>query len=606
MKENPSYYPDVWHLSRAAAPKHHMKYILRYMKPYRRKIAFGVTVKFFGSIGELFIPFLLEHMVDDIVPTKDLSRVLLFGGIMVLSAILVRYTNIYANQYASAIARDCTRDLRHDLFTVTTNLTGAQFDSVTLPSLISRMTADSYNVQNFIGMIQRMGIRAPILLVGGVFMAMLLDWELSLVLLCMVPLMAGVVLFVSRHGIPLYSTVQDNVDRLTRILRENITGIRVVKALSREEYEKTRYDRSNNELARSDFRAGAIMAIPNPLMNLFLNIGLVLVILFGAQRVDSGAMKAGVIITFLIYFNIILGAVLGLNRIFIMYTKAGASANRIGAVLDLADIRPEILPKAEKADAPFIRFEHVSFTYPHLQETAESSDREYAVSDISFDLKRGESLGIIGSTGCGKTTLINLLMRFYDVTEGRILVDGYDVRSYDLGELRRKIGVVFQNDTIFADTIRENVAFGRDIPDEGLRDALADANILTFVDSHEEGLEYRATKAGANLSGGEKQRVVIARALAGHPEILILDDASSALDYKTDAALRRAVRDHHGDATCITIAQRISSVRPMTKILVMEAGEAVGYGTHDELMESCEIYGDIFRSQMGGAEYASA
>ncbi len=593
-------------MSWAAAPKHHMKYILRYMKPYRRKIAFGVTVKFFGSIGELFIPFLLEHMVDDIVPTKDLSRVLLFGGIMVLSAILVRYTNIYANQYASAIARDCTRDLRHDLFTVTTNLTGAQFDSVTLPSLISRMTADSYNVQNFIGMIQRMGIRAPILLVGGVFMAMLLDWELSLVLLCMVPLMAGVVLFVSRHGIPLYSTVQDNVDRLTRILRENITGIRVVKALSREEYEKSRYDRSNNELARSDFRAGAIMAIPNPLMNLFLNIGLVLVILFGAQRVDSGAMKAGVIITFLIYFNIILGAVLGLNRIFIMYTKAGASANRIGAVLDLADIRPEILPKAEKADTPFIRFEHVSFTYPHLQETAESSDREYAVSDISFDLKRGESLGIIGSTGCGKTTLINLLMRFYDVTEGRILVDGYDVRSYDLGELRRKIGVVFQNDTIFADTIRENVAFGRDIPDEGLRDALADANILTFVDSHEEGLEYRATKAGANLSGGEKQRVVIARALAGHPEILILDDASSALDYKTDAALRRAVREHHGDATCITIAQRISSVRPMTKILVMEAGEAVGYGTHDELMESCEIYGDIFRSQMGGAEYASA
>ncbi len=583
-----------------------MKTILRYMKPYRRRVAFGVTVKFFGSIGELFIPFLLEYMVDDIVPTKDLSRVLWFGGVMVLCAILVRVANVKANQYASSIARDCTRDLRHDLFSVTVGLTGSQFDSVTLPSLISRMTADSYNVQNFIGMIQRMGIRAPILLVGGVFMAMLLDWELSLVFLCMVPLMAGVVLFVSRHGIPLYSTVQDNVDRLTRILRENITGIRVVKALSREEHEKTRYNKANDELSRSDFRAGATMALPNPLMNLFLNIGLVLVILFGSQRVNSGDMKSGVIITFLIYFNIILGAVLGLNRIFIMYTKAGASANRIGSVLELGNVRPEVAARGPREDVPFIRFEHVSFTYPHLNETVESADREYAVSDISFDLNRGESLGIIGATGCGKTTLINLLMRFYDVTGGRILVDGYDVRSYELSELRRKVGVVFQNDMIFADTLRENVAFGRDIPDEELRSALTDAGIITFVDSHAEGLDYMATKAGANLSGGEKQRVIIARALSGRPEILILDDASSALDYKTDAALRRSIRENHKESTCITIAQRISSVRPLTKILVMEAGETVGYGTHEELMESCEIYQDIYRSQMGGEEYASA
>ena len=422
----------------------------------------------------------------------------------------------------------------------------------------------------------------------------------------MVPLMAGVVLFVSRHGIPLYSTVQDNVDRLTRILRENITGIRVVKALSREEHEKTRYNKANDELSRSDFRAGATMALPNPLMNLFLNIGLVLVILFGSQRVNSGDMKSGVIITFLIYFNIILGAVLGLNRIFIMYTKAGASANRIGSVLELGDVRPEVAARGPREDVPFIRFEHVSFTYPHLNETVESADREYAVSDISFDLNRGESLGINGATGCGKTTLINLLMRFYDVTGGRILVDGYDVRSYELSELRRKVGVVFQNDMIFADTLRENVAFGRDIPDEEVRSALTDAGIITFVDSHAEGLDYMATKAGANLSGGEKQRVIIARALSGRPEILILDDASSALDYKTDAALRRAIRENHKESTCITIAQRISSVRPLTKILVMEAGETVGYGTHEELMESCEIYQDIYRSQMGGEEYASA
>ena len=590
-----------------------MKCILRYMGAYKWRVFWGVTVKFFASMGELLIPFLLEYMVDDLVPTKDMTKVILFGCFMLFCAILVRVTNVYANQYASAVARDCTRDLRHDLFSVTANLTGAQFDSMTLPSLISRMTADSYNVQNFIGMIQRMGIRAPILLIGGIIMSLLLDWKLALVLLCMVPLMAAIVIFVSKHGIPLYFTVQENVDRLTRILRENITGIRVVKALSREEHEKERYDKVNEELTRSDFRAGVTMALPNPLMNLFLNIGLVLVILVGAKRVNSGQMQSGVIITFLVYFNIILGAVLGINRIFIMYTKAGASANRIEQVLRLANIRPEIMPYEPESSeensifpVPFIRFEDVSFTYPHLQDTAESADREYAISHISFTINRGDSLGIIGSTGCGKTTLINLLMRFYDVTEGRILVDGRDVRTYEPAELRRKIGVVFQNDMIFADTIRENVAFDRGISDEDIRAALTDANIISFVDSHEEGLDYKATKAGANLSGGEKQRVLISRALAGHSELLILDDASSALDYKTDAALRRAIHEHYPDTTSITIAQRISSVRNMTNILVMEAGETVGYGTHDELMETCDIYRDIYQSQMGGAGNATA
>lgn len=583
-----------------------MKVILYYLKRYKWQVALSVSIKFCASMGELFIPFLLKYMVDDIAPTKDAGKVLLFGAAMVLCALLVWFFNIKANQRASAVAKQCTRDLRHDLFAVTTNLTGSQFDSVTLPSLISRMTADSYNVQNFIGMIQRMGIRAPILLTGGIILSAILDAKLSLVLLCMVPLMACVVLFVSRHGIPLYNTVQENVDRVTRILRENITGIRVVKALSREAHETARYDKANESLAKSDFRAGVTMALPNPLMNLFLNIGLVLVILFGAYRVNSGEIKSGVIITFLVYFNIILGAVLGLNRIFIMYTKAGASANRIGSVLELGETRPEVISGERDASVPFIRFENVSFSYPHLQETAESSERENAVSGISFDINRGESLGIIGSTGCGKTTLINLLMRFYDVTQGRILVDGIDVRAYEPSDLRRKMGVVFQNDTVFADTIRENVAFGRNISDEKVRAALSDANILSYIDSHEEGLDYRATKAGANLSGGEKQRVIIARALAGNPEILLLDDASSALDYKTDAALRKAIREHHADTTSITVAQRISSVKNMSKILVMEAGEAVGYGTHDELMASCEIYRDIYHSQMGGASNASA
>jgi len=594
-----------------------MKWILHYMGRYRLRVALGMSVKFFGTIGELVLPFLLEYIIDDVVPTGETGAVIRLGLLMILTAVLVRTLNIAANRRATGVARDCIRAMRHDLFSATTHLTGSQFDGVTLPSLISRMTSDTYNVQNFIGMIQRMGVRACILLIGGIMVSALMDPFLALVLAGMVPIMAGVILFISLKGIPMYRAVQEKVDGITRVLRENITGIRVVKALSREDYETKRYARANEDLTATDLRTGITMALPNPIMNLCLNIGITLVIIFGSRRIDRGVMAPGVILAFLTYFNMILQAIMGMNRIFIQSTKAAASANRIGEVLALAPDRPPVLPVNETtvlpesfrgADGalPLVVFDDVSFSYPVLHDEQVDEAREDAIRHISFSLRRGERLGIIGATGCGKTTLLNLLMRFYDTDRGQIYYDGRDVRTYEPSELRRPMSIVFQNDTIFADTLSSNIRFGREVSDEAMEQAAADANIAAMIDSLPERYEYAATKAGANLSGGEKQRILIARALAGHPDLLILDDASSALDYKTDAALRRAIREHYPNTTTISVAQRVSSVMSMDRILVMENGEMIGYGTHDELLESCEVYRDIYISQTGGASHGVA
>ncbi|MBQ6660789.1 MAG: ABC transporter ATP-binding protein [Lachnospiraceae bacterium] len=594
-----------------------MKWILKYMGRYRLRVALTMSVKFFGTIGELVLPFLLEYIIDDVVPDGKTGPVVFYGLLMILTAVVVRTLNVSANRRATSVARDCIRDLRHDLFTTTTRLTGSQFDYVTLPSLISRMTSDTYNVQNFIGMIQRMGVRACILLLGSIMVSSLMDPFLALVLLCMVPVMAGIILFISVKGIPMYRAVQEKVDTITRVLRENITGIRVVKALSREPHETERYAKANDDLTSTDLRTGITMAIPNPVMNLCLNIGLTLVIIFGARRVNAGVMAPGVILAFLTYFNMILQAIMGMNRIFIQSTKAAASANRIGEVLLLADDQPPVLPADEahtlpesmrdqNGRMPLVVFDNVSFSYPVLSDANVDDTRENAISGISFSLRRGERLGVIGATGCGKTTLLNLLMRFYDTEHGQVFYDGRDVRTYAPGDLRRPMSVVFQNDTIFADTLESNIKFGREVTDDEMRQAAEDANIATMIESQAERYQYAATKAGANLSGGEKQRILISRALAGHPDLLLLDDASSALDYKTDAALRRAIREHYPDTTTITIAQRISSVMSMDRILVMENGQMLGYGTHEELLATCEVYRDIYISQTGGEANATA
>ena len=503
-------------------------------------------------------------------------------------------------------------------------------DEFGLPSLTSRMTSDSYNVQSFITSIQAMGIRAPIMLIGGILITLTMDVGLASILCIMAPIMCVIIVSISRKGIPLYNKVQESMDGVVRVMRENITGIRVVKALSKEDYEMRRFGGANDQMTRSEIKASLVMSMPGPVMTLFLNCGLTLVVLLGAHRVNAGVTKPGVILAFLTYFNMILMGVMGLNRIFMMMSKANASANRIAAVIGTEeDLVP--IPETEAAQPTsddFIIFDHVDFSYgadsknggamagetaepeERRQENADSEPiagkqcfteggRKKCLEDIHFSMKKGGSLGIIGATGCGKTTIINLLMRFYDASSGNIFVDGRDVRTYDKDELHRMFGVVFQNDVIFADTLRENISFGREVSEEELCMAAEDARAGEFIEGYEDTYDHMAVIRGANLSGGQRQRVLIARALAAKPQILVLDDSSSALDYKTDAALRKAIQEHHAETTMIVIAQRISSLMNLDDILVLEEGRIIGHGTHEELLESCPMYKDIYKTQMG-------
>ena len=571
-----------------------MKLMLQYMRRRLGRIISGMTVKVIAAFLELLIPYVLEYIIDDLAPRGELAPVIAWGVVMAGLALAVRQGNIFANQSAVEVSQDCTRQLRQDLFQRTMTLSGNQADRFGLPSLISRMTSDSYNVQQFITSSQTVGVRAPIMLVGGVCVALTMDWALASILCVLAPVLTCIVIVVSRKGIPLYDGVQREVDEMTRVMRENVTGVRVVKALRKEAYEERRFQEVNHRLTRSDLKASAVMAIPAPAVQMFLNLGLILVVLAGAKRVDGGLTEPGVILAFLIYFNLILHSAMSFNRIFILLSKATASASRIAEVLQTPEDQPVLPLTAErrKEDGAFLEFDHVSFT--HAGEAAEK-----CLDSVSFRVKRGETLGIIGATGAGKSTIIRLFMRFYDAQEGAVYVDGRDVRTYEKQALREKFGAAFQNDVIFAESLRENIALGRPLTDEEVCRAAEDALAADFIAEKPGGYDYAADIKGANLSGGQKQRICIARALAAKPEILILDDAASALDYRTDAKLRQVLRERYSGATAVIVAQRVSSIMGADQILVLDEGRVIGCGTHEALLESCETYREVYQSQMG-------
>lgn len=573
-----------------------MKKLFFYLKPYFPRMTLGVTIKFLGSVMDLLLPWILSYLIDTVVPQRNVPLILFWGGMMLLAALIAVVTNIIANRMASWVAQHTTQSLRHDLFQKISYLSSAQIDEYTIPSLEARLTSDTYNVHQMTGMMQRLGIRAPILLLGGIFITLTLDPSLTLVLLCTLPFIGFVVFTISRKGIPLYVRLQQGIDTLVRTVRENISGIRVIKALSKTEYEKKRFYGVNEEVVRREKKAGVTMALSDPLMNLFLNLGLTAVIVVGAFRVNAGLTQPGKIIAFLSYFTIISMALMSINRMFVMYSKGSASAARIAQVLDTPeDLLTRPLPQEK---TPYhVEFRHVTFSY---------QKKENNVEDISFYLREGETLGIIGGTGAGKSTLTSLLMRFYDAGEGEVLIKGRPVASIPPEELHRKFGVVFQNDMLFADTIYENIDFGRGLPREQVEKAARCAQAMDFISALPDGFSHRLTAKGTNLSGGQKQRILVARALAGNPEILILDDSSSALDYKTDSLLRAALRREYRSTTAVIIAQRVSSILHADHILVLEEGKTLGYGTHQELLESCPIYREIAASQMEELEKEGA
>lgn len=566
-----------------------VKKIFAYLKPYVFRMIIGLIIKLTGTIAELALPWILSYIIDDVIPLKSIKLITLWGGAMFLCSVCALAFNIIANRMASMVSRNATERIRNDLFSSMIYLSNSQMDQVTMPSLIQRATSDTYNIHQMLGMMQRLGVRAPIMLMGGIAITLSLDPVLTLAMVSVMPFIVFVLVHAYKNGIPKYTTLQKKSDSFVRIVREDIAGIRVIKALSKTDYEKSKFDRYNMDVVDQEKSAGKTMSILNPAMNLFLNLGIVLVIITGAYRVNQGTTEPGKIIAFLTYVTLIINALIFISRMFIIYSKASASAKRINEILDM-EPEMKVVPMEEKNPQYSIEFDHVSFSY---------NKKGYDLQDISFVLKKGETLGIIGATGSGKSTLVQLLMRFYDVDAGAIRINGQDVRAIERKELMQKFGVVFQNDFISADTIFENIRFGREMEEDEIMEAASYAKALSFIEDKPEGFQSVLAIKGANLSGGQKQRVLIARALAGGPEILILDDSSSALDYKTDAALRKELRNNFQETTTIMIAQRVSSIMYADHIMVLDEGRIVGYGSHKELKESCSIYSEISQSQMG-------
>ena len=563
----------------------------RYIRPYWGFIILTTFIKLMGTVVELLIPYLLEVILDHKVPEGQMGPIFGFGALMLLSAALALLFNILANRMAAQSAGRITKAIRHDLFAKLESLSSRQMDELTTSSAVSRLTSDTYNINQLLARFQRMGIRAPMLLIGGVVMMVSMDLKLALILIALLPIIAIVSYFVTKISVPMHFHQQDVLDDMVRTVQENITGVRVIKALSKTDYEKNRFHKVNESLASSALKAGMVTSITNPVASLVLNLGLTLAVLLGAFRVNSGDMESGVIVAFLQYFTYILNAMLGITRIFVMWSKGEASAKRVANVLaEPADLTVMQVETEAPENAPHIEFKNVSFSYTGVENNLEN---------ISFRLEKGQTLGILGATGSGKSTIINLLLRLYDPDAGQILIDGRDIRTIPDEELRAKFGVVFQNDFVTEGDIAGNIRFFRELSDDALTRAAEDAQAAGFIAEKEGGMDAEVMVRGNNLSGGQKQRLLIARALASNPEILVLDDASSALDYRTDARLRGALRKNYRNTTTVLIAQRVSSLRHADLILVMEDGGILGAGTHAELMESCDEYRLIATTQMG-------
>lgn len=568
-----------------------MKRIFRYLMPYRASIVLEMTIKILGTLAELLLPWMLQVILDEFVPQKRMDAILLWGAGMVVCAAGGLVFNIIANRMSTGISRRVTEHIRFDLFRRVLRLSSEQVDTFTTPSLISRLTSDTYHVHEMIDRMQRMAVRAPIMLLGGVAMTLFLDPVLACVLVLPLPFMVAGVWALSRRGIRLYTETQTAVDGMVRRAQESMAGIRVIQALSKVGYETGRFDEANRETASREYRAGLLMNATNPLINAILNAGLTGVIVVGALRVNAGASQPGAIIAFLSYFTMILNALMTVSRIFVMLSKGIASGRRVAEVLQAPDDML-VVPIPAVSDDAHIVFDKVSFSY---------GKAEKDLYNISFSLQTGQTLGIIGPTGCGKSTLLRLLLRAYDPDAGRILIHGRDLRSIPAQELHKMFGVVFQNDFLFDGTLADNIDFGRNLGRDSLRRATKNAQ-ADFIENRPGGLDGHIAARGSDLSGGQKQRVLLARAMAGNPEILILDDSSSALDYKTDAALRRALAHEFNGVTKVIVAQRVSAIRHADCILVLDEGSVIGQGRHEDLMQSCPAYRAIAEAQMGEVE----
>ena len=568
----------------------------RFLKQFKKEVLIGPVFKLTEAVFELIVPLVMAQIIDVGIANGDRGYVLRMGGVMVLLGLVGLGCALICQYCAARASQGFGTVLRSEMFRHINTLSHGEIDQIGTPSLITRITNDVNQLQLAVAMLIRLVVRAPFLVIGATVMALLLDWKLACIFFVAAPLMALVLYLVMSRSIPFYRIIQKKLDRISLITRENLSGVRVIRAFSRQEKEKERFAQASEDQMSTSIAVGRISALLNPLTSAIINLAIAAVIWFGGFRVDAGGMTQGEVIAFVNYLNQILLAMIVVANLVVIFTKAAASATRVDEVLQL---HPSIVnrvsrPAQEVEGSPEIAFDAVSFAYPDAG--------AYSLSDISFTVARGQTLGIIGGTGCGKSTLVNLIPRFYEVSQGCIRVDGVDVRDYPMEQLRGKVGIVPQRAVLFSGTLRQNMQWRKqDATDEEIWQALETAQAASFVRKMPDGLDSVILQGGKNLSGGQKQRLTIARALVGEPEILILDDSASALDFATDAALRQAIAKFSAGRgnrmTTIIVSQRANTVRYADQIVVLDDGKAAGIGTHEQLLESCQIYREIYWSQ---------
>jgi len=586
--------------------------LLKNLRPYWLSIAGIILFVFLQAISELFLPTLMSDIVDVGVVNGDINFILKIGGRMLLIAFIAMIASIYGSYLASRVSIGFARDLRNKVFTKVESFSLEEFNKIGTASLIVRTTNDITQMQQLTITLFRMFLRAPLLFVGGIIMAISKNTELALLLVVILPVLAVIVFFVAKKSMHLFKSMQTKIDKLSLVLREYLTGIRVIRAFNREEYEKKRFNNSNFELTDTARKVNTLMALLMPLMTLILNLTIVAIIWLGSIRIESGSMQVGDLMAFVQYASQIMFSLIMFSMMFVMIPRASVSAVRINEVLD---VEPKIKDPAlleqsawathnagsfqnvipAKNRKGYLKFDKVCFGYQDAT--------EYAIKDISFQANAGEVTAIIGSTGSGKSTLINLIPRFYDVSKGSISIDGTDIRDIAQERLHEMIGLVPQKAILFTGTITENISFGNNnISHEEIKRVAEIAQAAEFINRMPEGYNSLIAQGGTNLSGGEKQRLSIARALAKHPDIFIFDDSFSAIDFKTEARLREELKDELKDKTVLIIAQRVTTVMSAEQIVVLDKGEIVGIGKHHDLIKSCSVYKEIVASQLSTEE----
>lgn len=578
-----------------------MKKLLVYLKDYKKESVLGPLFKLLEATFELIVPLVMAAIIDTGVATGDKSYIMKMCMVLVLFAVIGLTCSVTAQYFAAKAAVGFATKLRHALFAHIESLSFTEMDTVGTATLITRMTSDVNQVQNGVNLVLRLFLRSPFIVFGAMVMAFTIDVKAALVFVVTIPLLSIIVFGIMLISIPLYKKVQSALDKVLGITRENLTGSRVIRAFNKEDDEKVHFNENNDLLTRAQIYVGKISALMNPLTYAIINGAIVVLVWTGAVRVDNGYITQGEVVALINYMSQILVELVKLANLIININKSIACGNRIQSIFEMQPsitdgsgqkvdkVQTDTADRSEEAEYA-VEFSHVGLTY------AGAGDE--SLTDIDFKVKKGETIGIIGGTGSGKSSVVNLIPRFYDVTSGFIKVDGKDVKDYPLEELRGKIGTVLQKAVLFHGTIRENLKWGNpDATEEDLNRAITVAQAKEFVDNKEGRLDFEIEQGGKNLSGGQRQRLTIARAVVKKPEILILDDSASALDFATDAALRKAIREMEGETTVFIVSQRAASIQHADRIVVLDDGKIVGLGTSEELLESCEVYQEIYNSQ---------